>query len=121
MAGIVHELNGIRVFECAADEPAPRNDRDAVEMITEVWANRAQWIAIPVERLGDDFFDLKTRVAGEILQKFVGYKVRVAILGDVSRYVEASGSLRDFVRESNRGQDVWFVRNIGELEQRLVS
>ncbi len=53
------------------------------------------------------FFDLKTRLAGDILQKFVNYQVRLAIVGDFSVYT--SRSLRDFIHESNKGSDIFFV------------
>ncbi len=112
-----YECHGVRVFECAADGPRPQNDRDAVDLVAA--AHGSQWIAIPAERLGDDFFHLKTRLAGEILQKFLTYRLRVAIIGDISRYVSESGALRDFVYECNRGRDVWFVSTIDELNERL--
>lgn len=47
--------------------------------------------------LSEDFFDLKTRLAGEILQKFINYRVKVAIVGDFS--VFSSQSLKDFIYE----------------------
>ncbi|MGH6951461.1 MAG: DUF4180 domain-containing protein, partial [Vitreimonas sp.] len=34
--------------------------------------------------------------------------------------LEASAPLADFVRESNRGKSVWFVRDSYELHQRLA-
>ena len=107
------------MLECGAEGPKLRKDRDAVDLITAGWEQKARFLVIPVERLGDDFFRLKSRVAGEILQKFVQYRVRVAIAGDISRYLEESSSLRDFVYESNRGEHVWFVANADELGQRL--
>lgn len=55
------------------------------------------------------FFDLKTRLAGDILQKFVNYQVKLAIVGDFSVYT--SKSLNVFIRESNKGRDIFFVRN----------
>lgn len=51
-------------------------------MISEAAAHRAELVIIPVERLSDEFFQLKTRVTGEILQKFVTYRKRVVILGE---------------------------------------
>lgn len=57
--------------------------------------------------IDDSFFDLKTRLAGEILQKFVNYHVKFAIVGDFSAYT--SQSLRDFIYESNNGNDVFFL------------
>jgi pimeloyl-ACP methyl ester carboxylesterase len=110
---------GVRVYECPREGPQPRTDRDAVDLISEAWQHRATLLAIPAERLGDDFFDLKTRIAGEILQKFVNYRLRVAIVGDISRYVTESRALRDFVYESNRGRHVWFVASLDEIRERL--
>jgi Domain of unknown function (DUF4180) len=50
----------------------------------------------------------------------VQYGLRLAIIADVSRYVEESVSFRDFVRESNRGDDIWFLANADELQDRLA-
>jgi hypothetical protein len=77
-----------------------RTDRDGVDLIAE--AQGADLIAIPVERLDPDFFQLRTGVAGQILQKFATYGRRVAIVGDISRQVEESRALHDFVAEANR-------------------
>ncbi|MED4584889.1 DUF4180 domain-containing protein [Brevibacillus choshinensis] len=57
--------------------------------------------------LSESFFDLKTRLAGEILQKFINYRVKVAIVGDFSVY--ASQSLKAFIYESNNGNDIFFL------------
>ena len=75
---------------------------------------------IPVERIEDRFFQLKTRIAGNILQKFVTYGVRLGIVGDIARYSVESSALRHFVYESNRGDRVWFAPNLEELEDRLA-
>jgi hypothetical protein len=77
-------------------------------------------VVIPVSRLSDDFFRLSTRLAGDVLQKFVNYRLRVAIVGDMSQWTAQSGPLRDFVSESNRGRSVWFMADLDELEQRLA-
>ena len=116
---MTYELHGVRIFECAAEGAQPKNDHDAVELITAAWEHHARFIVIPAERLDDDFFRLKTRIAGEILQKFVTYGLRVAIVGDISRYLSESSALRDFVYECNRGAQVWFLANLEELDKRL--
>jgi hypothetical protein len=87
--------------------------------MSQAWTQRANLIVIPTERLGENFFRLSTRIAGEILQKFVTYRMRVAIVGDISRQIEESSALRDFVIEANRGEHVWFVSNLDELSRRL--
>ena len=67
-------------------------------------------IVLYKESLEKVFFDLKTGLAGEMLQKFSNYCVKLAIIGDFSN--EKSKSLNDFIRECNRGNLVFFVNNI---------
>jgi hypothetical protein len=103
MSAKTYELHGVRILECAAEGAQLRSDRDAADLITKAWEHRANLIAIPIERLGEDFFRLRTRIAGELIQKFVTYRMRVVIVGDISRQIGESSALRDFVVESNRG------------------
>jgi hypothetical protein len=120
MSGTVETIGGVRVFAVAREGATLGSERDATDLIGDSYsAGGAEMIALPVERLGEAFFTLKTRIAGFMLQKFMNYGFRVAVVGDVSAYVDASDALRDFVRESNRGRHVWFVRDVDELRGRL--
>ncbi len=65
----------------------------------------------------EDFFDLSTRIAGEILQKFVNYNVKIAIVGDFSVYT--SKSLKGFIYESNKGKDVFFLPDEKQAIEKL--
>ena len=76
-------------------------------------------IVLPANRLAPEFFQLSTGVAGEMLQKFVLYRKRLAIIGDLSMYTQESKALRDFVYESNRGPAIWFLVDRSQLEDRL--
>lgn len=70
------------------------------------------------ESLHEDFFDLKTRLAGDILQKFSNYNVCLAIVGDFSMYT--SKALKDFIHESNKGKRVCWVSNLEEALAALL-
>ena len=72
---------------------------------------------LPKAALHEDFFKLSTGLAGEVLQKFVNYGMRVAIVGDFSHYT--SKPLQDFIRESNRGKTVFFVGTEAEAQEKL--
>jgi hypothetical protein len=61
---------------------------------------------------GQFFFDIKSGIAGEILQKFSTYRIRLAIVGDFSKYT--SKSLNDFIFESNNGRHINFVSTYSE-------
>lgn len=58
------------------------------------------------EQIGEAFFRLSKGLAGEVLQKFVNYQMKLAIVGDFSGYT--SKPLRDFIRESNEGRQICF-------------
>lgn len=75
-------------------------------------------IAISKRLVAEEFFILSSGLAGEILQKYVNYGGRIAIYGDFSHYT--SKPLRDFIRESNRGRDVFFVPSQEEAIDRLT-
>lgn len=115
-----YELHGVRIAELPKNGDQLRSDRQAIEIISETSRFQPELIIIPAERLSDDFFDLRTRVAGEVLQKFVTYRKRVVILGDLSGHLNESSSLRDFVYECNARDDIWFVASLYELDERLA-
>lgn len=112
-------MHGTRVLVCAPDGPKVNGEGDALDVIGDAFGQEADLVLIPAERLAADFFTLRTRVAGEIVQKFVNYRLRLAIVGDISRQVAASPALRDFVAESNRGTQLWFVATPDDLGERL--
>lgn len=110
----------MQVFACPPEGNKLRTDRNAVEVIGEARHAGAATVLIPVERLDEDFFHLRTRLAGEFVQKFVTYGLRLAIVGDISQYLAESPALRDFVREANDGDRIWFVPSAEDLHQRLA-
>ncbi|MFJ3906472.1 DUF4180 domain-containing protein [Streptomyces sp. NPDC090025] len=120
MTNTVRDIHGTPVFFCAAEGPPLLGERDALDVIGEGSYAGASWAAVPVERFGDDFFRLRTKLAGDIVQKFANYRLGLAVVGDISRHLEASSALRDFVRESNRGTQLWFVTDERALAERLA-
>ena len=66
-----------------------------------------KYIVVDKENIIEDFFILSSGLAGEILQKYANYGGKLAIYGDFSRYT--SKPLKDFIYESNKGKDVFFV------------
>jgi hypothetical protein len=115
------ELHGLRIFAPPASGPPYHTEADAVDLIGEAFEHGASCVALPVERFDPEFFDLRTRSLGEFVQKFVTYGRRVVFVGDISRYLEQSSSLRAFVREANEGDHIWFVLDLEELKERIAA
>ncbi|GAA4099515.1 DUF4180 domain-containing protein [Actinomadura miaoliensis] len=119
MSHTTQHIGDTTVLICTPDGNVLKAEQDALDLIGDTAANGADMVVLPVERLDDAFFDLSTRIAGEFLQKFVNYGVRVAIVGDISTHLQASSALRAFVAESNRGRHVWFATTLDDLTTRL--
>ncbi len=75
-------------------------------------------IAVDKKLVAEDFFILSTGLAGEVLQKYVNYGGRIAVFGDYSHYT--SKPLKDFIYESNKGKDVFFVATEEEAVDMLT-
>jgi hypothetical protein len=120
MSTSVIELHGVRVLDVGAHGPRIRDERDAIDLIGETFGQDVDWILIPTERLDPSFFDLSTRHAGGFLQKLVNYRLKAAIVGDIEAHVARSNALRDFVRESNAGAQLWFTPSCEAFTARLA-
>jgi hypothetical protein len=116
---MIRELKGHRVYVCADDGPSLAEDRTLSGLIGDLYSSGVRLVAIPIARLGPEFLRLSSGVAGAILQKLVNYHFQVAIIGDVAQAQTDSEPLGAVVRESNRGQTVWFVEDLAALEAKL--
>jgi len=114
-------IGGTKALLCTADGAPIASDRAASDLLSESFSCGAKLIVIPAERLGEDFFRLRTGLAGAFIQKLVNYRRRLAVVGDISRWAAQSDAFRDFVYEANKGRDVWFVADLAELEAKLAN
>ncbi|TNC51768.1 DUF4180 domain-containing protein [Mumia zhuanghuii] len=113
------EYGDVRVLLVDPDGPSISSAQDALDLVGEAFGREAQMIAVPVERFSAEFFRLRSGLLGEVTQKLVNYRVRLAVLGDVSEQVAASDAFRDYVREADRSAQTWFVADEAALAERL--
>jgi hypothetical protein len=112
------EINETVIAEIISDIIEIKNTQDAVDIMADCIFSGTGKIIIHEKNIIPDFFDLKTGIAGDILQKFSTYNVRLAIIGDFSKY--SSKSLRDFIFESNKHRQVNFVNTLEEAKEKLI-
>lgn len=103
----VIKTSGEEIAMVRSDEPVITDAQSAMDFIATVsHETGCRAIALNKSAIIEEFFDLSTGIAGEVLQKFVNYHIKFAIVGD---FPEASKSLRDFIYESNNGRHLFFV------------
>jgi hypothetical protein len=115
---VVH-LHGVPVLDCAPGGEKLGGPGDVLDVIGTAIGHGAELVLMPAERLTDDFFTLRTGLAGEVAQKFVNYRIRLVVVGDISHHVAKSSALGAFVSESSRGGQLWFVPTKEDLAERL--
>jgi hypothetical protein len=103
------EVPGATIAEVQPDNPRIDTPRAVNDIIGEAFSRRANAVILPESVLDSAFFALRTGLAGEILEKFANYGLRVAITGDISRYLAESEALRNFVGGADHDGQVFFV------------
>lgn len=115
----LQQANGPNIAVVTGEEKVITDTQSALDLaITVRYDTGADRIAIDKKLICEDFFILSTGVAGEILQKYINYQIKMAIYGDFSRYT--SKPLHDFIYESNQGKDFFFVDTREEALRRLA-
>lgn len=86
--------------------------QDALDALANARYRGCEALVVYRQSLSPAFFDLKTGLAGEILQKFSNYRMPLCIVGDFSAV--KSKALRDFIYECNKGNLVFFKPSLQE-------
>lgn len=116
---IEHQINNHKAIEIVTDEVIIYSEQDALDLMANIdYQYDSKKIILKEKNLKADFFDLKTGLAGAILQKFSNYRVQLAIIGEFSKY--NSKSLQDFIYESNKQKRILFVENIEQALKDLL-
>lgn len=96
------------------------DEQSALDIIGELaFVHRVNYLVIPSSALDQRFFDLSTGLAGSILQKFVNYHVKVAIVGDFSIYT--SKYLHEFINEVNQRNEILFASSFDDAVKRFLA
>ena len=108
----IHGTNGTKIAELSSESIVINNVQDALDLMADADYSGARSIIIKEENIIPEFFKLASGMAGEILQKFSNYNVRLAIVGNFSNY--KSKNFRDFIYESNKYGRILFLSTVEE-------
>jgi len=89
-----HYIKDIHIAELIADSIIIQKNEDGLDLLGNLYYHGFDKVIIHEKNITSNFFDLKNKMAGKILQKFSNYRVRLAIVGDFSKYTQKS--IKDF-------------------------
>ena len=113
----INIINNIAVIK--SNEIILSSAENALDLIGEISFNyNIRKVIMKKENISENFFDLKSKLAGEILQKFTNYRIDIAIIGDFEAC--KSKSLNDFIRECNKTGRILFLKTEQEAIETLT-
>lgn len=115
----IFEHDSQKIAEIISDQIEIHTVQEALDWMANASYEGAHNLVVYEHNLSPEFFDLKTQLAGDILQKAANYHMKVAIVGDFARY--ESKSLRAFMVECNRGRQIFFVADRETAVSRLTA
>jgi len=113
----IHQEGDSRIAELIADHLLVTNAEDGLQLLVDLYYQDFEKIILHEKNITPDFFDLKTGIAGEVLQKFSNFRVQLVIVGDFNKY--PGKSIRDFIFESNKGRLINFLPRVEAAKERL--
>ena len=114
----IQQINNTPIAFILSGNVEINNVDQALDLLGNASHKGVYKIVLNASQITPLFFDLKTGIAGDILQKFSNYNMQLAIVGDFSRY--ESKSLADFIRESNKAGRIFFVNTMEEATEKLT-
>ncbi len=111
--------SGFEIAELMSEKKVIMTTQDALDIMANAQYQGASHIIIYEKQLNPDFFDLRTGLAGDILQKFSNYQMKLLIIGEFTKF--KSKSLAAFIAESNRVKQVVFVADKEAALEKIAS
>ncbi|MCK4530948.1 MAG: DUF4180 domain-containing protein [Candidatus Marinimicrobia bacterium] len=112
------KINNIPIAILESIESPIATVQDALDLLGNADNQGARKIMIKKEHLHSDFFDLKTGLAGDIMQKIINYYKQLAVVGDFSDLRKKSWL--DFMCESNQTGQIFFAESTDDAVKYLT-
>jgi hypothetical protein len=95
------EKNGQNYVEVLPDAWRVKSEAEALDLIAACGEHHTHRLLLHAASLPEDFYNLRSGLAGAVLQKFSNYRLRVAAI--IPDEQAAQGRFGEMVLEANRG------------------
>ena len=93
-------------------------ESDALDVVALCWEHEVHLLMIHYEALAAEFFQLSTKAAGDILQKFINYNIKTAAV--IPKDISQKGRFREMALETNQGNHFRIFDTLAEAEKWLL-
>lgn len=106
--------NNKKYIECISVERQLSSEQDVLDYISICMENELYTLMIDANVFSEDFFNLKTGLAGMVLQKFINYQIKVAII--IENEEKLNERFKEMILEANKGYNFRTFRNSADAE-----
>jgi DNA-binding PadR family transcriptional regulator len=114
----IKEIENKKYIELYSSNNPLSTENDALDLLALCWEHEAYLLMIHYSALSEDFFDLKTRAAGNIIQKFINYNIKTTAV--IPEEIMEKGRFREMALETNKGNHFRMYDNQEEAEKWLL-
>lgn len=114
----IRDIDNKKYIELISATDPLSTENDALDLVALCWEHETYLLLIHYDVLSQDFFKLKTKVAGNIIQKFVNYGMKAAAV--IPQEIMKKGRFREMALEANKGNHFRMYENKEEAEKWLL-
>ncbi|MDD4566209.1 MAG: DUF4180 domain-containing protein [Eubacteriales bacterium] len=114
----IREIDNKKYIELISTTKLLSTENHALDLIALCWEQETNALMIHYETLSEDFFKLKTKVSGNIVQKFINYGIKVASI--VPKETIQKGRFKEMAIETNKGNHFRLYDSKEEAEKWLL-
>ncbi|MCD9024704.1 DUF4180 domain-containing protein [Cohnella silvisoli] len=114
----IREIESKKYIELISTTEPLSTENDALDLISLCWEHETNALMIHYAALSEDFFKLKTRLAGNIIQKFINYGIKAAAI--IPQETIQKGRFKEMAMETNKGNHFRLYESKEEAEKWLL-
>jgi len=115
---LIREIENKKYIELISATEPLSTENDALDLIALCWEHETHALMIHCTALSEDFFKLKTKVAGDIIQKFINYGIKAAAI--IPQETIQKGRFKEMAMETNKGNHFRLYESKEDAEKWLL-
>lgn len=97
----VREIENKKYIELISTTKPLSAENDALDLVALCFEHETYALMIHYAALSEDFFKLKTKLAGNLIQKFINYNIKVVAI--IPQEIIHNGRFKEMIVEANKG------------------
>ncbi|WP_256757938.1 DUF4180 domain-containing protein [Cohnella sp. WQ 127256] len=114
----IREIENKKYIELISTTEPLNTENDALDLIALCWEHETNALMIHYAALSEDFFKLKTKLAGNMIQKFTNYGIKAAAI--IPQDTIQKGRFKEMAMETNKGNHFRLYESKEEAEKWLL-